>query len=155
MLEPRRIAAVSAARWMAHLLGEESWQDRRLFDTLRQQEIGRYAHRGRHGRHTHRRIQADPTLEGVEMVIFDEFHERSLHADLALALCLDARRNLRDDLKILVMSATLDCGPSRPFWKVLLLLLPAAKPFLSKRDISSTRVNALSRPALPVQSALH
>jgi len=45
------------------------------------------------------------------MVIFDEFHERSLQADLALALCLDIRRALRKDLKILVMSATLDCGP--------------------------------------------
>ena len=111
MLEPRRIAAVSAARWMAHLLGEE---------------VGRtvgYSIRfdSRKSEYTlievvtegilTRRIQADPALEGVAMVIFDEFHERSLHADLALALCLDARRNLRDDLKILVMSATLDCGP--------------------------------------------
>ncbi len=58
-----------------------------------------------------RRILADPSLEGVAMVIFDEFHERSLQADLALALCLDIRRALRDDLKILVMSATLDGGP--------------------------------------------
>ena len=45
------------------------------------------------------------------MVIFDEFHERSIHADLALALCLDVRKGLRPDLKILVMSATLDTGP--------------------------------------------
>jgi ATP-dependent helicase HrpB len=58
-----------------------------------------------------RRIQSDPGLEGVSLVIFDEFHERSIHADLALALCLDIRKSLRDDLKILVMSATLDCGP--------------------------------------------
>jgi ATP-dependent helicase HrpB len=58
-----------------------------------------------------RRLQNDPALDGVPAVIFDEFHERSLHADLALALCLDARKNLRDDLKIIVMSATLDCGP--------------------------------------------
>jgi ATP-dependent helicase HrpB len=58
-----------------------------------------------------RRIQADPGLSGVAMVIFDEFHERSLHADLALALCLDIQRALRTDLKILIMSATLQCGP--------------------------------------------
>ena len=58
-----------------------------------------------------RRIQSDPGLEGVAMVIFDEFHERSLNADLALSLCIDIQRGLREDLKILVMSATLDCGP--------------------------------------------
>jgi ATP-dependent helicase HrpB len=57
------------------------------------------------------RIQSDPLLEGVAMVIFDEFHERSIHADLGLALCLDVQRQVRDDLKILVMSATLECEP--------------------------------------------
>ena len=55
-----------------------------------------------------RQLQFDPELRGVGLVIFDEFHERHLHADLALALCLDAQRGLREDLKILVMSATLD-----------------------------------------------
>src|SRR3989344_4894097 len=55
-----------------------------------------------------RRLQSDSALEGVGLVIFDEFHERHLHADLALALTLDSRRHLRPDLKILVMSATLD-----------------------------------------------
>jgi len=55
-----------------------------------------------------RRLHTDPGLEGVGLVIFDEFHERHLHSDLALALCLDAGRVLRDDLRILVMSATLD-----------------------------------------------
>ena len=111
MLEPRRIAAVSAARWMAHLLGEEVGRtvgysirfDSRISKETRIEVVTE-------GILT-RRIQADPALEGVAMVIFDEFHERSLHADLAMALCLDARKNLRDDLKILVMSATLDCGP--------------------------------------------
>ena len=53
-------------------------------------------------------LQNDPLLEGVAVVIFDEFHERSLHADLGLALCLDVQRNLRDDLRLLLMSATLD-----------------------------------------------
>jgi ATP-dependent helicase HrpB len=55
-----------------------------------------------------RRLQPDLALEGVELVIFDEFHERYLRADLALALCVDAQRGLREDLKILDMSATLD-----------------------------------------------
>src|SRR3546814_919867 len=55
-----------------------------------------------------RRLQADADLPGVGVVIFDEFHERSLDADLALALTLDARANLNPDLRVLVMSATLD-----------------------------------------------
>ncbi|TFG89551.1 MAG: ATP-dependent helicase HrpB, partial [Gemmatimonadales bacterium] len=58
-----------------------------------------------------RRLQNDPELKGVGLVIFDEFHERNLHSDLALALCRDAQLGLRDDLKILVMSATLDAAP--------------------------------------------
>ncbi|RPI38504.1 MAG: DEAD/DEAH box helicase, partial [Nitrospiraceae bacterium] len=111
MLEPRRIAAVSAARWMAKNLGEEAGQtvgysirfDRKVSEKTRIEVVTE-------GILT-RRMQADPGLEGVSMVIFDEFHERSLHADLALSLCLDLRRVIREDLKILVMSATLDCGP--------------------------------------------
>src|SRR3546814_11093561 len=55
-----------------------------------------------------RRLQADADLPGVGVVIFDEFHERSLDADLALALTLDARANLNPDLRVRVMSATLD-----------------------------------------------
>jgi ATP-dependent helicase HrpB len=55
-----------------------------------------------------RMIQHDPELNGVGLVILDEFHERSLQADLALALLLDVQQGLRDDLKLLVMSATLD-----------------------------------------------
>ncbi len=111
MLEPRRIAAVSAARWMAKTLGEEIGGtlgysirfDSRISGKTRIEVVTE-------GILT-RRLQTDPGLEGVAMIIFDEFHERSLQADLALALCLDLRRSLRKDLKILVMSATLDCGP--------------------------------------------
>ncbi len=55
-----------------------------------------------------RMLQADPALAGVGLVIFDEFHERSLNADLGLALCLDAQQALREDLRVLVMSATMD-----------------------------------------------
>ena len=111
MLEPRRIAAVSAARWMAKTMGEEVGQtvgysirfDSRVSEETRIEVITE-------GILT-RRIQSDPELEGVAMVIFDEFHERSIHADLALSLCLNLRQVLREDLKIVVMSATLDCGP--------------------------------------------
>ena len=110
VLEPRRIAAVSAARWMARILGQQAGEtvgysirfDSRVSSSTRIEVVTE-------GILT-RRIQADPGLKGVAMVIFDEFHERSLHADLALALCLDIRRCLREDLKLLVMSATLECG---------------------------------------------
>ncbi len=111
MLEPRRIAAVSAARWMAQTLGEEPGEtvgysirfDSRLSKATRIEVVTE-------GILT-RRIQNDPALEGIAVVIFDEFHERNLHSDLALALCLDLQSGLREDLRILVMSATLDCEP--------------------------------------------
>ncbi|MEI6206180.1 MAG: ATP-dependent helicase HrpB [Desulfuromonadales bacterium] len=109
MLEPRRLAAVSAARWMAHMLSEEVGQtvgysirfDSKVSKATRIEVVTEAIL-------THR-IQNDPLLENVAMVIFDEFHERSIHADLGLALCLDVQRQVRSDLRILVMSATLEC----------------------------------------------
>ncbi len=108
MLEPRRLAARAAAARMASLLGEEVGQTvgyRIRFDT-------KVSKRTRIEVLTEgiltRRLQNDQSLEGVGLVIFDEFHERHLHADLALALCLDSQRCVREDLKIIVMSATLD-----------------------------------------------
>lgn len=108
MLEPRRIAARSAARYMAASIGEET--GRRVGYRVRLES--------RVSRETRveiitegiltRRLIADPSLSGVSCVIFDEFHERSLQADTALALCLEAQEALRPDLKILVMSATLE-----------------------------------------------
>ncbi|MGC3982911.1 MAG: ATP-dependent helicase HrpB [Steroidobacteraceae bacterium] len=108
MLEPRRIAARSVALRMASTLGETAGQTvgyRTRLDT-------------KVGKHTRievvtegiltRMLQHDAALEGIGIVIFDEFHERSLQADLGLALCLDVQATLRDDLKLLVMSATLD-----------------------------------------------
>jgi ATP-dependent helicase HrpB len=111
MLEPRRLAAVSASRWMAETLGEEPGGtvgysirfDSRVSPKTRIEVVTE-------GILT-RRIQSDPLLEGVAMVILDEFHERSIHADLGLALCLELQRELREELKILVMSATLECEP--------------------------------------------
>lgn len=111
MLEPRRIAAASAARYMAGLLGEQAGQT--VGYTIRFESKVSAATRIEvvtEGVLT-RRIQNDPELNGVACVIFDEFHERSIHADLGLALCLEAQAGLRPDLKLLVMSATLDCVP--------------------------------------------
>ncbi len=108
MLEPRRIAARAAARRMASLLNEPPGKTvgyRTRFETLvsadTRVEVVTEAL-------LTRMLQRDPSLEGVSAVIFDEFHERSIHADLALALTLDARSVLRDDLRIMLMSATLD-----------------------------------------------
>ncbi|HJW80774.1 MAG TPA: ATP-dependent helicase HrpB [Acidiferrobacterales bacterium] len=108
MLEPRRLAARAAAGRMSQLRGENvgamvGYRIRFESKVSKATRIEVLTE----GILT-RRLQNDPALEGVGLVIFDEFHERHLHADLALALCLDSQRGLRDDLKILVMSATLD-----------------------------------------------
>ncbi|EGQ8920787.1 ATP-dependent helicase HrpB [Vibrio parahaemolyticus] len=108
MLEPRRLAARNIARYLADQLGEQVGQ-----------RVG-YRVRGEtkvsastqleivtEGVMT-RMIQNDPELDGVDLLIFDEFHERSIHADTALALSLEVQEALRDDLKLVVMSATLD-----------------------------------------------
>jgi ATP-dependent helicase HrpB len=110
MLEPRRLATRAAARRMAALLGEDvggtvgyrTRDERRTGPRTRIEVVTE-------GILT-RRLQQDPSLPGVGLVIFDEFHERNLHADLALALTLDARPALRPDLRLLVMSATIDTG---------------------------------------------
>jgi ATP-dependent helicase HrpB len=110
MLEPRRLAARNAAHRMAETLGEEVGEtvgytvrlERRVSARTRIEVVTE-------GILT-RRLQQDPELAGTGLVIFDEFHERSLDADLGLALTLDIQRGLRDDLKILVMSATLDAA---------------------------------------------
>jgi ATP-dependent helicase HrpB len=110
MLEPRRIAAVSAARWMARSIGEEVGQT--VGYSIRFESCSSKNTRIEvvtEGILT-RRIQSDPELAGVALVIFDEFHERSIHADLGLVLCRDVQQ-LRGDLKIMVMSATLDLQP--------------------------------------------
>ncbi len=111
MLEPRRLAARAAAERMSETLGEAPGGT-----------VG-YRIRGdsRTGPDTRievvtegiltRMIQSDPSLDGVGAVIFDEFHERSLNADLGLALSLEIRSALRDDLILLAMSATLDAEP--------------------------------------------
>src|ERR1039458_5509270 len=108
VLEPRRLAARAAAARMASTLGEQ------VGDTvgLRVRFGSKVSKRTRvevitEGVFT-RLVLDDPSLEGVAAVLFDEFHERSLDADLGLALARDAQQGLREDLKLLVMSATLD-----------------------------------------------
>lgn len=108
MLEPRRVAVKSIAFYLAKLLGEEVGQ--------------RVGYQIRNERKTSsstvleivtegiltRRLQNDPELSDVGLIIFDEFHERSIHADLALMLAIEVQEAYREDLKLLVMSATID-----------------------------------------------
>jgi ATP-dependent RNA helicase HrpB len=108
LLEPRRLAARAAAARMAATLREKVGET----IGLRVRLTSLVSKRTRievvtEGVFT-RLILADPTLEGVAAVLFDEFHERSLDADLGLAFALDAQAALREDLRLLVMSATLD-----------------------------------------------
>ena len=108
MLEPRRLAAKNIAFYLSSLLGEEVGK-----------KVG-YRMRGENKTSIEtqleivtegvltRMLQSDPELTGIKLLIFDEFHERNLQADLGLALALDMQAGLREDLKILIMSATLD-----------------------------------------------
>ncbi|HTV80045.1 MAG TPA: ATP-dependent helicase HrpB [Steroidobacteraceae bacterium] len=108
MLEPRRLAARAVAARMAHALGEEVGRtvghrmrlDTRVSRDTRIEVVTEGV--------LTRMLQQDAALEGVGVVIFDEFHERSLQADLGLALTLDVQANLAPELRLLVMSATLD-----------------------------------------------
>ena len=108
MLEPRRLATRAVATRMAATLGESPGET-----------VGyRMRLETRVGKRTRievvtegvftRMLQSDPALEGVAAVLFDEFHERSLHADTGLAFALDSQENLAPELRLLVMSATLD-----------------------------------------------
>jgi len=111
MLEPRRLAARASAARMADTLGEAPGEtvgyrirgEAKVSNATRIEVVTE-------GILT-RMLQSDPALSGIGAVIFDEFHERSLNADLGLALCLEVAGALRDDLILLAMSATLDAGP--------------------------------------------
>ena len=140
MLEPRRVAARAAARRMSSTLG---------------QQIGgtvgfRVRAKTRVGRDTKievvtegvltRMLQSDPTLDDAGLVIFDEFHERSLHADLGLALVMHARTILRPELRVLVMSATIDGA-------AVAALLGSAPVIVSEGRSFPVETRWLSRPA--------
>jgi len=108
MLEPRRLAARAAARFMASCLGQQVGNtvgyrvrlDTRVGASTRIEVVTEGV--------LTRLLQDDPALDTVGLVLFDEFHERSLQADLGLALCLDSQAALREDLRLVAMSATLD-----------------------------------------------
>lgn len=139
MLEPRRLATRAAAGRMAFLIGEQVGQrvgyqirfDRQISPATRIEVLTE-------GILT-RRLQSDPELKGVGLVIFDEFHERSIHADLALALCLDLCQ-LRDDLRLLVMSATLETS-------AVAALLGDVPILVGEGRSHEVQVDYLSRPA--------
>ncbi|MFI0395611.1 ATP-dependent helicase HrpB [Paracoccus jiaweipingae] len=144
MLEPRRLAARAAAERLAAQLGEAPGQ-----------RVG-YRMRGESTPGTRievvtegiltRMIQSDPELTGIGCVIFDEFHERSLNADLGLALLAEARAALRPDLALLVMSATLDAAP-------VAALLGGAPIVQSQGRAFPVQTRWLDRP-LPAQARL-
>ncbi|MCL7938940.1 ATP-dependent helicase HrpB [Halomonas sp. ATCH28] len=150
LLEPRRVAARLAAGFMAESLGETVGEtvgyrmrgESRVGPSTRLEVVTQGV--------LTRMLQDDPMLEGVAGVIFDEFHERSLEADLGLALALDAQQGLREELRLLVMSATLDVD-------ALLGVLGAATPVIDCPGRSfpvETRYRALnSREEVPRQQA--
>lgn len=147
MLEPRRLAARSAAGYMAALLGEKVGETvgyRIRFATCvgpktRIEVITE-------GILT-RMLQRDPSLEDIGIIIFDEFHERSIHADLGLALCLQSQALLREDSKILVMSATLDTTS-------VATLLGDAPIVLSEGVAFPVETHYLSRPLVEPREAV-
>ncbi len=158
MLEPRRIAARTAASRMAQMLGESL--GKRVGYQIRSEK--------KLSSHTKivvvtegiltRRLQNDPSLENIALIIFDEFHERHLHSDISLAFSLQSQEILRDDLKILVMSATLDTaslhtlldhppiltskGASFP---VEVLYLPSSAPLGDTRVMNQELLVAITR----------
>lgn len=120
MLEPRRLAARNIASYLASQLGERVGEtvgfrvrgETRVSKETRLEIVTE-------GVMT-RMLQQDPELKGIDLLIFDEFHERNMEADLSLALALEVQEALRDDLKLLIMSATLDV-------ETLTCLLPEAE----------------------------
>lgn len=145
LLSPRRVAARAAASRMAHLLGERvgetvGYQIRSEKKVSQQTKILVITE----GILT-RRLQRDPYLEDVALVIFDEFHERHLQSDLSLAFALQTQECLRDDLKILVMSATLDT-------RGLSTLLTSAPIITSEGRSYPVTVSHLPPNTVPVDS---
>ena len=125
LLQPRRVVVKQLAGYLARQLGEEVGET--VGYRIRGEQKTSAATRLEiitEGILT-RRLQQDPELAGVDIVLFDEFHERSLHSDFSLALATEVRQTLRDDLRLVVMSATLDVTPLRK-------LLPEARVLSSQ-----------------------
>ncbi len=157
MLEPRRLAARAAARRMAETLGEAIGEtvgytvrlDRKVSAKTRIEVVTE-------GILT-RRLQNDPELKDTGLVIFDEFHERSLDGDLGLALTLDMRLGLREDLRLLIMSATLDAAKLSEHLQDASVIQATGRVFpVETRYLDKTTRQSISVDACrAVQRALH
>jgi ATP-dependent helicase HrpB len=155
VLQPRRVAARAAAARISAERGDEpggfcGWQVR--FETRRSARTRvLIATEGILGR----RLQDDPELNGVGAVVLDEFHERSLHADLALALLSEVRRELRPDLKLVVMSATLEAEPVARYLGAPILRVPGRVYPLELEYVDPPReARAVERALLGLRAAL-
>ena len=159
LLEPRRLAAKHAAARMASLLNEPLGQtvgyrirhEQKVSDQTRIEVITEGI--------LVRMLQDDPSLEGVGLIIFDEFHERNLDSDLALALSLESREFLRDEhpLKLLIMSATLDHAPLEKLLNCSSLFCPG-RTFpvdIHYQNLSLKQEEVLPQLAKSVIHALH
>jgi ATP-dependent helicase HrpB len=153
MLEPRRLAARAAATRMSYLIDETVGQsvgyrtriDSAVSSATRIEVVTEGL--------LVRRLQSDPGLDGVGLVILDEAHERSLEADLALALCLDLQRQLRPELRLLAMSATLDGARLGPLMAAEVIESPgrafpvtvqhAARDIAQPRDLADAVARAV------------
>jgi len=143
MLEPRRVAAKSIAHYLAHQLGEKVGErvgyqiknERKVSATTILEIVTE-------GILT-RRLQNDPEITDTALIIFDEFHERSLHSDLALLLALEVQQTIRDDLKLLVMSATIDTASIAQYLGDAEIVECPGRTFpvtISHRDLGNTRL---------------
>ena len=152
VLEPRRLAARAAARFMARERGEDvgatvgfrTRLETRVSAATRIEVVTEGI--------LIRMLQRDPALEAVAAVVFDEFHERSLNADLGLALVRESQQALREDLRLVVMSATLDTGPLAALLDDAPVLSSAGRSF--PVDVRYRPVRPEQRPADVVATAV-
>lgn len=157
MLEPRRLAARSAATFMARQLGQRVGETVGYRIRLETKVSARTRIEVVTEGVLTRMIQSDPELSDVGCLIFDEFHERSLHADLGLALALECQEALRDDLRILVMSATLDAAPVAALMNNCLVIASEGRCYpVETRHLPPKRqdMDVATLTALAVQKAL-
>ncbi|WP_209703651.1 ATP-dependent helicase HrpB [Cohnella lubricantis] len=154
MLEPRRLAARNAAAYMARTLDEKPGEtvgyrvrmDTRVGPRTRIEVVTEGV--------LTRMLQADPSLEEAGLVIFDEYHERSLQADLGLALCLQARALFREDLRLAVMSATLEAEPVAELLGGAPVVASAGRMFPVETRYAERRVEASAVEAAVAQTVL-
>jgi ATP-dependent helicase HrpB len=150
MLEPRRLAVRTSAQRMAELLGEKV--GKRIGYQIKMESIQSNETQiliVTEGILT-RKLQQDPSLEDIALIIFDEFHERSLHADLSLALSLESQAILREDLKILIMSATLNTSAISKLLNNAPIIQSEGRTFPVERIYLPTHTVAPTKKELPV-----